>query len=309
MIPCMAEQAYLRIGELSRRTGVSPELLRAWERRYGLLRPERTDGGFRLYSHDDLRRVEAMREQLARGVSAAQAAVLAASPAPAAAVEPVSADVGEALQRALGALDDAAAQAAFDDLLGRYSLDGILRDVVLPYLHDLGERWSRGDATVAQEHFASVLLRGRLLGLARGWDQGSGPRAVLACAPGELHDLSLIVFGLALRRHGWRITYLGPDTPLRSVAETADALEPEIVVVVAIVSPALSGESEALAALAAARALALAGAAAGEELARATGARWLAGDPVTEADRIAQALTLTAASQGGGSASAGQSPG
>ena len=309
MIPGVAKPAYLRIGELSRRTGVTPELLRAWERRYGLLRPERTDGGFRLYSHDDLRRVEAMREHLARGVSAAQAAALAASPAPAADAEPVSADVGSALQHALGALDDAAAQAAFDELLARYSLDGILRDVVLPYLRDLGERWSRGDATVAQEHFASVLLRGRLLGLARGWDQGSGPRAVLACAPGELHDLSLIVFGLALRRHGWRITYLGPDTPLRSVAETADALEPEIVVVLAIVSPALSGEREALEALAAARPLALAGSAAGEGLARATGARWLAGDPVTEADRIAQALTLAAASHGGGSASAGMDPG
>src|SRR3954471_16951203 len=169
MIPGMAEPAYLRIGELSRRTGVTPELLRAWERRYGLLRPERTEGGFRLYSHADLRRVEAMREHLARGVSAAQAAALAASPAPAAEAEPVAADVGAALEHALGALDDAAAQAAFDELLARYSLDGVLRDVVLPYLRDLGERWLRGDATVAQEHFASVLLRGRLLGLARGW--------------------------------------------------------------------------------------------------------------------------------------------
>src|SRR3954462_3969373 len=85
MIPNMAEQAYLRIGELSRRTGVSPELLRAWERRYALLRPQRTDGGFRLYSHDDLRRVEAMRGPLARGVSAVQAAALTAAAEPSAA--------------------------------------------------------------------------------------------------------------------------------------------------------------------------------------------------------------------------------
>src|SRR4051794_41475820 len=77
MIPGMQQDAYLRIGELSRRTGVPPELLRAWERRYALLDPHRTPGGFRLYSAKDVRRVEAMREHLARGVSAAQAAALA----------------------------------------------------------------------------------------------------------------------------------------------------------------------------------------------------------------------------------------
>ena len=95
----------------------------------------------------------------------------------------------------------------------------MLRDVVLPYLRDLGERWERGEATVAQEHFASNVLRGRLLGLARGWGRGSGPRAVLACAPGELHDLPLIVFGLVLSARGWVITYLGPDTPISTIQE------------------------------------------------------------------------------------------
>jgi MerR family transcriptional regulator, light-induced transcriptional regulator len=294
----VSEPAYLRIGELSRRTGVSPELLRAWERRYALLRPERTEGGFRLYSHDDLRRVDAMRAHLARGVSAAQAAALASAPedvggGPATTPRPVdidAADVGAALQDALDALDDTGAQAAFDDLLARYGVDSILRDVILPYLHDLGQRWASGAASVAQEHFASALLRGRLLGLARGWDQGSGPRAVLACAPGELHDLSLIVFGLALRRHGWRITYLGADTPLATVAETAGTLDPDIVVLVAI-AISLDDGRDALAVLAAQRPLALAGHGVGDELAESIGARRLAGDPVTEAERLALALS------------------
>ena len=71
----------LRIGELSRRTGVSPELLRAWERRYGLLRPARTDGGFRVYSDDDERRIRRMQEHLAHGVSAGEAARLAVTDA------------------------------------------------------------------------------------------------------------------------------------------------------------------------------------------------------------------------------------
>jgi DNA-binding transcriptional MerR regulator len=297
--PYVSEPAYLRIGELSRRTGVSPELLRAWERRYALLRPQRTDGGFRLYSHEDLRRVEAMRAHLARGISAAQAATLAAAEelaGPSATTSPrgdlgaAPTDVGTALQGALDALDDAGAQAAFDELLARYGVDSVLRNVILPYLHELGRRWADGAASVAQEHFASALLRGRLLGLARGWDQGSGPRAVLACAPGELHDLSLIVFGIALRRQGWRITYLGADTPLQTITETAGALDPDIVVLVAIAA-ALDDEREALSELAAQRPLALAGSGVSDELAASVGARRLDRDPVTEAERLALALS------------------
>jgi methanogenic corrinoid protein MtbC1 len=235
-----------------------------------------------------------MRAHLARGVSAAQAATLTAAEelageSPSGDLGAAPADVG-ALQGALDALDDAGAQAAFDDLLARYGVDSILRDVILPYLHDLGRRWASGAASVAQEHFASALLRGRLLGLARGWDQGSGPRAVLACGPGELHDLSLIVFGLALRRHGWRITYLGADTPLQTIAETAGALDPDIVVLVAIAT-ALDDEREALTALAAQRPLALAGSGVSDELAGSVGARRLDRDPVTEAERLALALS------------------
>jgi DNA-binding transcriptional MerR regulator len=301
MIPVMTETAYLRIGELSRRTGVPPELLRAWERRYALVEPRRTDGGFRLYSAEDLRRVQSMREHLAHGVSAAQAAALAVNEPEPAAAPPLDRHAtssagwpeapGAVFERALAGFDDGSAQAAFDDLLARYSLTSVLRDVVVPYLHELGERWSRGEATVAQEHFATMLLRGRLLGLARGWDQGSGPRAVLACAPGELHDLSLIVFGLALRARGWRITYLGPDTPLDSIAEAIDTLAPDIVVVVAIASAALVPERDTLADLATRRPLALAGAAASEDLARDVGAVWLGADPVTEAERLAAPAT------------------
>jgi DNA-binding transcriptional MerR regulator len=301
MIPVMTETAYLRIGELSRRTGVPPELLRAWERRYALVEPRRTDGGFRLYSAEDLRRVQSMREHLAHGVSAAQAAALAVNEPEPAAAPPLDRHAtssagwpeapGAVFERALAGFDDGSAQAAFDDLLARYSLTSVLRDVVVPYLHELGERWSRREATVAQEHFATMLLRGRLLGLARGWDQGSGPRAVLACAPGELHDLSLIVFGLALRARGWRITYLGPDTPLDSIAEAIDTLAPDIVVVVAIASAALVPERDTLADLATRRPLALAGAAASEDLARDVGAVWLGADPVTEAERLAAPAT------------------
>ena len=97
----------------------------------------------------------------------------------------------------------------------------MLREAVLPYLRELGDRWERGDASIGQEHFASAVLRGRLLGLARGWGRGGGAHALLACAPGDHYDLALTVFGLALRDRNWRITYLGPNTRLDTVTETS----------------------------------------------------------------------------------------
>jgi DNA-binding transcriptional MerR regulator len=290
----MPDSAHLRIGALSRRVGVSPELLRAWEQRYGLLQPIRSAGGFRLYSTADEARVRVMQRHLDAGVSAAQAARLAlteAAPEHTDDVEPVElARVSIELVRALDRLDEPGAQASLDRLLATFTLQTVLRDVVLPYLHELGVRWERGEASVAQEHFASNLLRGRLFGLARGWGQGAGPRAVLACAPGELHDLPLIVFGLMLAARGWVITYLGPDTPLATIQETLGDLDARVVVISAMTKQRLRTAEPQLTELARQVPVALAGAGATESLARTTGALLLDGDPVTAAERIAHEL-------------------
>jgi DNA-binding transcriptional MerR regulator len=280
--------AHLRIGELSRRSGVSPELLRAWENRYGLLRPTRSEGGFRLYSPADERRVAAMRAHLERGLSAAEAARAALDEQTAPATPALQRGADE-LRAALDAFDDGAAQAALDRLLSAYSLETVLREVVLIYLRELGDRWERGEASIAQEHFASQVLRGRLLGLARGWDRGTGPRAVLACMPSEQHDLALIAFGLALRDRGWRITYLGPDTPLDTLAAAVRALEPDAVVLAATVPSHFEDARAELRDLAAAVPLWVAGAGTSQGFAAGTGARLLDVDPLSAAERVAAA--------------------
>ena len=283
---------YLRIGELSRRVGVPPELLRAWESRYGLLSPSRSPGGFRLYSDEDERRVAAMRSHLAGGLSAAEAARRVLAEPPSRRVEP-GADLGariDELREALDGFDDVRATSALDHLLAAFGQETFLSDVVLPYLRELGERWETGAASVAQEHFASNVLRGRLVGLARGWDQGIGPRALLACAPGELHDLGLIVFGLALRARGWRVTYIGPDTPIDTLADAAGRLDPALVVVTATVRARFRGVREALRRLGERTCLGVAGAGATAGLAREAGAIHLAGDPIAEAERVTREL-------------------
>ena len=287
----------LRIGELSRRLGVSDHVLRAWESRYGLLQPVRSAGGFRLYSEADALRVRRMQAHLARGLSAAEAAqaVLgedngagadlgrAAGPdrAPSTASE-----LSGALRQALDAFDEPAAQAVLDRLVSDLSLTTVLRDVVMPYLTELGERWEQGTASVAQEHFASNIIRGRLAGLARGWGNGHGPRAVLACPPGELHDLALMVFGIVLNRNGWRIDYLGMSTPVEELTRTVDARHPDLVVLAATLPENLEPLAAQLTALAQRAPLALAGAGATPEIAVAVGARLLTGDPVTEAENV-----------------------
>jgi MerR family transcriptional regulator, light-induced transcriptional regulator len=285
------DEPRLRIGALSERVGVSPELLRAWEQRYALLDPVRSDGGFRLYSRADEERVRSMQRHLAAGVSAAQAARLAlaeASTSSASDVQPTGlAPLAGQLRTALDRFDEPGANAVLDRLLATFTLETVLRDVVLTYLRELGDRWERGEASIAQEHFASNLLRGRLLGIARGWGRGTGRTSVLACAPGELHDLALIVFGLVLAGRGWAIAYLGPDTPVATIRDATAGVEPDLVVISATTTERLHSAKAELTELARGVPLALAGAGATAGLARSIGATLIDGDPVAAAERIA----------------------
>src|SRR3954447_16674381 len=220
----------LRIGEAARRLGMSPELLRAWETRYGIPTPERTAGGLRVYPDAELERLREMRDLVAGGMAPAEAARAVSAAAGEVAspegLEPLTSELGARLE----AFDDDGAQGVLDRLLARFSAETVVGEVIMPTLERLGARWATGEVTVAQEHFASTLVRGRMLALRRGWDRGVGPRAVLACPSGELHDLGLIAFGLALRTHGWRITYLGQDTPVDTLVQTVAALEPAALV-------------------------------------------------------------------------------
>lgn len=285
----MTGETVLRIGELSKRSGVSPELLRAWERRYGLPSPTRSGGGLRLYSLDDLERVRLMRQHLDGGVAAAEAAALVLrTPVGETGEAPVLArpQAKSELAAALDAFDEPAAQAAIDRQLAATTLDVFLSQVILPYLRELGERWEHGNASVAQEHFASNVLRGRLLGLSRGWGLGLGPLALLACFPGEQHELGLVAFGLALRSRGWRIGYLGSDAPLDTVARAADALRPELVVLSAVTNERVRAASSELRELAERHRVAVGGAGASAIVGEEHGVVALTGDVVTESGRV-----------------------
>jgi MerR family transcriptional regulator, light-induced transcriptional regulator len=302
------ETAVLRIGELSRRVGVSEHVLRAWETRYGLLKPVRSSGGYRLYSEDDQNRVRRMQVYLAGGLAAAQAAQAAIAedqPGGVASSDARSADsrgvdeardaapradpvhAAEVLRQALDDLDEPAAQALLDRWLTDFTVETVLRDVVMPYLQDLGQRWQDGAVSIAQEHFASHVIRGRLAGLARGWGNGRGPQALLACPPDELHDLALLVFGIVLSRGGWRIEYLGANTPMPDTIQVTAQTRPSLVVLAATRPECFAAVMPELTRLAGMAPLVLAGAGASTEVAERIGARLLMGDPVTAARDLA----------------------
>ena len=234
-----------------------------------------------------------MQDHLAAGLSAAEAARAAlATDAAAPADEAAGAlrlgrDLGEALTK----FDAIRAHALIDRLLAERSAESAVRDVIMPLLHDLGERWARGEVDVGQEHFASRLLEARLLALLRGSDRGAGPMAVLACPPGELHTLGLVAFGIALRSRGWRITYLGADTPIASIHRAADEVSPALVVLSAIVPTHFARTEAELRDLATTKRLALAGAGTARTLAERVQAELLDADPVTAAESVARDVT------------------
>lgn len=209
------QRPLLRIGQLASRTGVPATTLRAWQRRYGVPAPARTDSGYRLYSEADVELVQRLQRLIDEGLAISDASrIVRSEPTPAA---PGTSD-GEldpaTLRSALLTFDGVGAHDELDRLLASHPTSSVLRQVLLPVLADIGDRYAAGTATVAHEHFASNIIRGRLWGLARSWDRGSGARCVLAAAPGDQHELGLLMFGLSLRELGWRITYLGAATPV-----------------------------------------------------------------------------------------------
>lgn len=232
------EPAVLRIGEVSRRTGVTVPTLRAWERRYGLLDPDRTEGGHRLYSDQDVAHVRAMQRLLDEGWSAAAAArEVLREPAPITQLRPLAgtgdaaADLIERLDAAIQAFDAPATDAAMDDVFARLDVPRALDEVVLPVLRRAGEGWQHDPRVIAREHFATNVLRPRLQRLLRGPARTAG-RSCLAAAPeGEDHDLGLLAGSVVAVDAGWRVHYLGARMPTAAIERSVTSLRPEVVLI------------------------------------------------------------------------------
>jgi DNA-binding transcriptional MerR regulator len=232
------ETPALRIGAVARRTGVAVTTLRAWESRYRVLQPSRTEGGHRLYSEEDVDRVLAVLRLTAQGwsVSAAAASVTAertpsrlglveapfAAPEQPRSSDPSSARAREILARAVRTYDGSEAERVLDEAVARLGVAYALEDVVMPVLRDLGEGWREDPSLISAEHFATNSLRPRLMRIVTSARSGSAPRCVAAAPEDEDHELGVLAAAAVAADLGFRVTYLGARTPTialeRSVA-------------------------------------------------------------------------------------------
>jgi methanogenic corrinoid protein MtbC1 len=210
----------LNIAALARRTGVAPATLRKWEQRYGVLTPVRSAGGQRRYGETDVQRVEWLRDRIRDGWRVGEAARVLDEACSAALDEP--AELREALIASIGTSEPQMLSATLDQAFAVLRLEQALTDVIAPVLHWTGEAWHRGELSIAQEHAITAKVRahlGKLLSDARGGVNGV---AVLACAPGEQHDVGLLMLAVMLRADGWRVEFLGADTPVETALTFAE---------------------------------------------------------------------------------------
>lgn len=220
------------IRELVRRTGVNASTLRAWENRHGLLRPTRTPSGHRLYHLADVQRVRRVQDFLAQGMSLPAIVARIDLPDAEQAASPTEPDQvlpGPAWQSYLDSTLDALeafSTERLDDIYGQacalYPIDRVTEHLLMPTLEQLGLRWRLRPTGIAEEHFFSAWLRNKLgarmhhlAGVA------TGPRLILACLPGETHELGLLIFALGALQRGYRVIYLGANMPLAQLAHVA----------------------------------------------------------------------------------------
>lgn len=211
----------LNIAALTRRTGVPSDTIRKWEQRYGVLHPDRTAGGQRRYSEQDVARVLWLQARLAEGYRIGEAAVLlgAGHSAPSGSDE---------LRAAFVEAAEASDSAALASIVGQALLlphERAFADVLAPALVEIGERWRRGRLTIAQEHLASSSVRAGLQHLLADSRASVRGTAVLACVPGERHEIGLMMLAILLRADGWQVAYLGADTPVADATDLALQLD------------------------------------------------------------------------------------
>jgi DNA-binding transcriptional MerR regulator/methylmalonyl-CoA mutase cobalamin-binding subunit len=225
-------------------TGINPITLRAWERRYGLVKPRRTETGHRLYTQADIDFINRIVTLLEKGGPISQVpGSLARSEGADPAAHEIEAGPWQPYQvRMLGAFtrfDEGAIEEAYNEALALYPVDIVTRRLLAPLLKSLGDRWAVAEGSVAEEHFFGVYLRNtlgaRFHHRAR---SNTGPTFLAACLPGEHHEIGLLLFALSAHDRGFRLVLLGADTPLADLAPTAKRSSSDAVILSGSISPA-----------------------------------------------------------------------
>lgn len=235
-------------------TGLSSATLRAWERRYGVCAPQRSDSGYRLYSDRDIAMLRWLKRRVDEGITISQAVAmlnLHASQqvklengngnhrpvAQAVHEHPSQGDLRHRLTHALLDFDEQGADAVLSESFALHGVETSCERVIAPVLVDLGERWHRGEISVVAEHFATHYLRRKLDGLVNLTPiHAENAPIVMGCAPGDWHEIGLVLLSFYLRRQGYHVIYLGQNVPPEHLVNELERLRPVLVVMSAATS-------------------------------------------------------------------------
>lgn len=242
-----SEKPRYRIKTAGIKTGISPLTLRAWERRYQVLSPDREGNRYRLYSDTDIQLLRWLKAQVDAGVPISLAAAelkeritqgekIELPEIDENKVEQTTVSVStdqhtEKLFRALVKHDENAALQALTQAKAALPLTQLFEKVIIPVLIRIGDEWYTGNLLVATEHFASNFIRASLLTIYQRLPiKRGGQRILVGGAPGDLHELGPLMVAILLREQGFAVEFLGPDSPLEDLADYAAAENPHMII-------------------------------------------------------------------------------
>ncbi|MCB0196873.1 MAG: MerR family transcriptional regulator [Anaerolineae bacterium] len=249
------QRATFNLKAVVQETGLKPDTLRAWERRYGLPQPDRTDGGHRLYSKKDIETLKWLVSRQEEGMSISRAInlwhqldaegkdpllldgfgdVTSSSSVPVYTGGEKTREVCQAWVEACLNFDEQRAEHILNQAFALYSPEVVCFEILQRGLTTVGDKWHKDLITVQQEHFATSLAMRKLEGLVAATPPPSRPgRFVVACAPYEEHSFNPLLITFLLRRHGWEAIYLGADVPAYKMEVTMAQTKPQLVILTA----------------------------------------------------------------------------
>ncbi|MCB0222012.1 MAG: MerR family transcriptional regulator [Chrysiogenetes bacterium] len=248
-----------RIGAVASLTGISAHALRVWERRYQTVCPARTPGGDRLYSERDVARLQLIKRLLERGHTISELAALEKAEllallerhaAPARTTDapeprPGLLDVRQAFMEALATMEFEKAERVLSRAAVSLDPRSLVFDIVVPILHEVGDRWERGELRIAHEHAASVILRNLLGALIRTFSSDEKAPGIVVSAPAEeVHEFGALLAAMIAVSHGWRVTYLGPNLPAAEIAHVVEVRGAQFLLLSLVLSGEPSREAE-----------------------------------------------------------------
>ncbi len=217
-------------------TSVAPDTFRAWERRYGVPRPQRTQGGHRLYSERDIAIIRWLRDRTGEGMNISHAVLLLSNVIddepllPEATSNRSYEQMVSELTKALINFDSATAERIMSEAFSIHQFEKVLLELIQPTMVEIGALWHNGEINVACEHYATEFIRRKLSSLINIFESvAMHETIVLACAPTELHDIGILYASLFLLRRGYRVVYLGARVPKTDLLEVIAQVKPDLV--------------------------------------------------------------------------------